>query len=399
MALKKIRYEATMLLLIFFIILLSYFVIPSFVATNYSAGLSRETFTEQNSRKITHIKTPAEVKAIYMSQCVVGAKNFREELVRIADATEINSIVIDIKDYTGKISFQPKNTDLSQSVSKACGAPDMAEFIEYLHVKNIYVIGRITVFQDPYMTQMHPKLAVKRASNSEVWKDFKGLSFIDVGAKEFWDYIIDISKEAYAIGFDELNYDYIRFPSDGNITDIAFPLSSTKSKPQALKEFFIYLHNQMKDPRAFSGQAPILSADIFGMTTTAESDLNIGQVLENTLPYFDYVAPMVYPSHYPPNFNGYKDPNKYPYEVVKFALDGAVKRAHALDIAIASSSPDYKGNSVVKPRPWLQDFDYGGNYDIAEVRAQINATYDAGLTSWMLWSPSNRYTTGALDKN
>ena len=128
----------------------------------------------------------------------------------------------------------------------------------------------------------------------------------------------------------------------------------------------------------------VTSADLFGMTTTNDDDLNIGQILENAFPYFDYVAPMVYPSHYTNNFIGLGDPNKHPYEVIFYSMQRGVERA-----VIASTSPD-------KLRPWIQDFDYGGNYGEEEVRAQINAVNDVGLSSWMLWDPSNRYTEGAL---
>lgn len=354
--------------------------------------VSEEVVNETDDFVVTHIDTPEAVKAIYMSQCVVGTKGFRDKLVNVADTTEINSLVIDIKDYSGKIGFDTDNPKLSFAVSDECGATDIKEFIGTLHEKNIYVIGRITVFQDPFMSERRPELAVRKISDGGVWKDRKGLSFIDVGAKEHWDYIVELSKESYNLGFDEINFDYIRFPSDGNMADADYTLSRGKTKPEALEEFFKYLHREL-EPTGM-----VMSADLFGMVTTNKDDLNIGQVLERALPYFDYIAPMVYPSHYPPNFNGYKDPNDYPYEVVKYAMDGAVERAKAYDISFGTSSPQYTANSYKKMRPWLQDFDYGGDYDVAEVRAQIKATYDAGLNSWMLWAPSNIYTLGALDK-
>jgi len=151
----------------------------------------------------------------------------------------------------------------------------------------------------------------------------------------------------------------------------------------------------------------VLSADLFGMTTTNIDDLNIGQVLERALPYFDYIAPMVYPSHYPTGFYGWKNPNNYPYEVVHVSMLRAVERARATTTSIqaadftriGTSTPAQYAKPVFPPdvfRPWLQDFDYGGDYGPEEVRAQIQATYDAGIDSWMLWSPSNRYTRGAL---
>ena len=371
---------------------------------------------------------PDAVKAIYMSQCVVGTPSFREDLVQLVEETELNSIIIDIKDYTGKLAFTTDHPELVESVSDQCGARDMAAFIEHLHEKGIYVIGRITVFQDPFYSRKHPEYAVKFADPpGEVWQDHKGLSFIDVGAKPFWDYIITISREAHALGFDELNYDYIRFPSDGPMSNILFEWAGQTPKAVAVEEFFAYLHAAMKDERAYPPgvEPPIISADLFGMVTTNYDDLNIGQVLERAMPYFDYIAPMIYPSHYPDGFNGWSDPNAVPYELIKYVLDSAVERAVASSSRVEwlGGEPIYE-TLVVPPvssttattteriftgrytkevydpniiRPWLQDFDYGGDYDVAEVRAQIRATYDAGLNSWMLWAPSNRYTRGALD--
>ena len=396
-----------------------YFTVSSFFSDNYSAVYN---VSQKNTgtlpalivpeKKVTHIATPEPLKAIYMTQCVVGTKPFRESLVKIADETEVNSIIIDIKDYTGRLAFDVKDPKLSPSISPTCGASDMVEFVEYLHSKNIYVIGRLAVFQDPFFAKLRPDLAVQSRSTGLPWKDFKGLGFIDVGAKEYWNYISSIAKEAYAIGFDEVNFDYVRFPSDGKMEDTLYTHSKGRSKPEVLKEFFAYLHDELKDTGLKT------SVDFFGMTTTSNDDLNIGQILENALPYFDFVAPMVYPSHYPKNFNGWANPDDYVYEVVNFAMSGAVKKANALDLLIANKNATttatstiavttpkfnppswYKGGSAKKLRTWIQDFDYGGNYDIAEVKAQIKASYDAGVQSWMIWSPSNKYTVGALLKN
>lgn len=367
---------------------------------------------------VTHIETPDVVKSIYMSQCVVGTRDFRQRLVDVVDSTEINSIIIDIKDYTGKLGFSTDNPKISHAVSDKCRASDIVEFIDFLHKKNIYVIGRITVFQDPYMAKKHLEWAVKRLSDGGVWEDYKGLSFIDVGAKGYWDYIVEISKESYAKGFDELNFDYVRFPSDGNMKDISYELIENKPKPVALEEFFVYLNSKLRP------EGIVTSVDLFGMTTTNRDDLNIGQVLERALPHFDYIVPMVYPSHYPKNFNGWANPNHYPYELIKYVMDSAVRRANEFDAAqhlaaansgvsgadvvvegggamtdvVTDITPAPLGTSYKKLRTWIQDFDYGGNYDIAEVRAQIKASRDAGVQSWMVWAPSNVYTVGAFDK-
>ena len=394
-------------LLVFIILIFStaYFVIPFLVSSSYEDGtLSSvaEAIPMEKEVVVRHLPIPPSVKAIYMTSCVAGTTSFRNSLVKLIDETEINAVVIDIKDFTGKLSFIRDNPELSGAVSKNCFAPDMEEFVKSLHEKGIYVIGRITVFQDPHLVKERPELAVKRKSDGGIWKDYKGLNFTDPGSKEVWDYIVTIGKESYDIGFDELNFDYIRFPSDGNMKDIVYPWSGNRQKSEVLREFFVYLNNNLKPTGV------VLSADLFGMTTTNTDDLNIGQVLENTLPYFDYVAPMVYPSHYPPNFNGWANPNKYPYEVVKFSLDSAVRRAMATSTVIALSGVApistttkpflYKKRvfDAQKIRPWLQDFDYGGNYDVTEVQAQIKAVYDAGLDSWMLWNAGNKYTKDAL---
>jgi len=377
-----------------------YFGIPNIVPTTYNAlGLvsdfDNQATTSQNVIKksveekfvATHVKTPEAVKAIYMTSWVAGTPSFREKLVKIADETEINSIIIDIKDYTGRISFEVDDESLQEVGAVENRIPDIKEFIERLHSKGIYVMGRISVFQDPYYVSKFPEFAVKRESDGGIWEDYKGISWLDAGAKEVWDYTVAIAKESYNVGFDELNFDYIRFPSDGDMNDIKYPFSEEKvladpdfGKAEVVRSFFKYLNEELSDIDA------TLSADLFGMVTTNPDDLNIGQVLEYAEPYFDYIAPMTYPSHYPPGFNGYANPNKEVYGVIKYSMDEAVRRMNE-----ASTTP-------LKIRPWLQDFDYGGNYDIAEVRAQIQAVYDSGLTSWMLWDPSNRYTVDALLK-
>ncbi len=371
-----------------FVIFLAYFILPSFFTSNFkniivkgdtTNAQSTTTVPEESKFVVTHIKTPDPVKGIYMSACVAATPNFREKLLKIAEITEINTIEIDVKDYTGTISFNSENKLFKENVGIGCKVKDLKEFVGELHDNGVYVIARISSFQDKYLVSKRPDLAVKRISDGGIWKDYKGVSWLDSGSKEVWDYLIALAKESYDIGFDELNFDYIRFPTDGNMKDIYFPFSNGKVKADVMKSFFAYLNQNLKDTGA-----PI-SADFFGMTMTNTDDLNIGQVLENALPYFDYILPMVYPSHYPSGFNGYKNVNEHPYDIVKFSMDKGVERTK-----LATSSPS-------KLRPWLQDNDYPVPYTPDMVRAQIQATYDSGLDSWMLWDAGNTYTVEALN--
>ncbi len=392
------------------ILALSIFLAPKIFALRYETP--KKAVMAQNEATTTvpnvpvdtveHIPTPSSLKAIYMTSCVVGTNDFRNSVVKIAETTDVNAIIIDIKDFSGTLSYKPTDPSLEHAWTAAkCGAKDMREFVKSLHEKKIYVIGRVTVFQDPHFSKLHPELAVKSIATGLPWKDKKGLNFLDVGGKGTWDYIVSIAKDAYGIGFDEINFDYVRFPSDGNMKDAKYTLS-TGSKADQLEKFFQYLHEETQKIGV------VTSADLFGMVTTNNDDLGIGQVLERALPYFDYVDPMVYPSHYPPGFNGWKDPNKHPYDLIHFVMKRAVERAEATTTAVSTLTNTRIGTSTKnilythepvsknKLRPWLQDFNYGGTYGIPEVKAQIKATNDVGLTSWLMWSPSNKYTVGAL---
>lgn len=360
---------------------------------------------------ITHLATPSPLRGAYMTSCIASGKKLRKPLVDLVDTTELNALIIDIKDFTGMVSFDTGDTRFVINTN-GCVIPDIKEFLAELHEKHIYVIGRITVMQDSTFTKSHPDAAVKRKSNGETWRDKKGLSFVDPGASEYWQYMVDLGKTSYAFGFDEINYDYIRYPSDGDMSDAAYLRSASSTKPEMMKKFYSYLGKGMREAGI------TISADLFGMTTTNTDDLGIGQVLENALLSFDYVAPMVYPSHYPPNFNGWKDPNMVPYPLIKYVMTSAVERANELEAkdagwkpvltvvssttGVVSTSTNSKfvptGKYARRLRPWLQDFDYGKNYEEVDVRAQIKGTYDSGLDSWMMWDPSNKYTPSAYDR-
>jgi hypothetical protein len=353
---------------IFICVFLMFWLIPLGKVT-YSeviSDVSTTTVMASTTPAVTHISTPDPLKAVYMSSWAAGNKKFRDHLFDLVDNTEINAVVIDVKDFSGRISFPVDDARLLKIGASENRIPDVKELVAKLHEKNVYVIARISSFQDSFLIKAHPELAVKTKSGA-IWQDYKGVKWLDAGAQPVWDYLVAISEQSYAYGFDEINFDYLRYPSDGNLKDIAYSWSNGRTRREVMHDFFLYLREQLA-----STSVPI-SADLFGLTTSSNDDLGIGQVLVDALPYFDYVSPMVYPSHFSTGYLGFAKPAVHPYDVVKFAMTTAVDRAIA-----ASSSPS-------KLRPWLQAFDMGAVYTPAMVRAQIQATNDAGLSSWMLW--------------
>lgn len=347
---------------------------------------------------VTHMETPDAVRGIYVTACSAATPRKREQLLTLAKQTEINALIIDIKDFSGGISFTVDDEQLAPAVGETCVVGDMRQFIHTLHENDIYVIGRVTVFQDPFLAEQERSIAIKQTEKEEkLWRDKEGLAYIDPGAEYAWEYHAKLAEAAYDIGFDEINFDYIRYPSDGDLSVIYFPKSNERveadpalGRAKVVRDFFAYMDERLP-------QEIVTSADLFGITASHTVDVGIGQILEYAAPYFDYIAPMVYPSHYPSGFNGWANPNEYPHEVVQYSMERATARLAAMkrDMTYATSTREHVAPSQL--RPWLQDFDYGGDYDIEEVRGQIKATYEEGLDSWMLWSSRNVYTRDALE--
>lgn len=332
-------------------------------------------------KKTHHILPPDRVRAIYMSSWVGGTKGFRSKLISFMKESDINAVVLDIKDYSGVVAFSVSDEHVNRYDTDSRRISDIKDLLKELHENEIYVIGRLTMFQDPLLSEKAPHLAFKRKDNGAVWKDKKGLAFINPKKTEALEYFADIAEYSYNIGFDEINFDYIRYPSDGNISNLDYDLLPDEKRTDIMKQVYAYL-----DERLRSKQIPI-SADLFGMTTVNTDDLSIGQYLEDALVHFDYVAPMVYPSHYPNGFRGYGNPAAYPYEIVYDAMKNAVRRAEALGLS---------GDNL---RTWIQDFDMGATYDTAKIHAQIQASYDVGVDSYMVWDPRNIYTKQAYMKD
>lgn len=332
---------------------------------------------------------PEIIKAVYVTGWSAGSKNYLNYLSNLFLNTEINAVVVDIKDYSGLY---------------AGAIYDIDSLIKFFHGKNIYVIGRISVFQDLSYAKARPELAVydekKSAERPEpgqkvLWQDNKGLYWLDPASKDVWDYNISLAKDAFSHGFDEINFDYVRFPSDGEVENMGFPVWDQKSSmASVIENFFQYLRTNLADDppsREATARRGKISVDLFGQTTTSADDMGIGQVLENAFENFDYISPMVYPSHYVNGFAGFENPAEHPYEVVKYSLDAAVLRGN-----------NFSGSKIFKFRPWLQDFDLGADYTAEMVKQEIQAVKDSlgdDFNGYMLWSPSNVYTLEAILKN
>jgi len=345
---------------------------------------------------------PAIIKAIYATAYSAGNEKKLSYLINLIKTTELNALVVDVKDYSGYVLY---NTNLP--LPKKYNAverriPKLNKLIKRLHDEGIYVIGRVSVFQDPRLATARPDLALYSSSTGQTWQDNKGLLWMDTAAPEVWDYNIAIAKEISERGMDEVNLDYIRFASDGQLSDIKYPFWDEQTlKTKVLRDFFKHLREELPNVK--------LSADLFGLVTINKDGLGIGQHLEYALPYFDAVAPMVYPSHYFKGFIGFENPGAHPYEVVKYSLDVAAQRIKdyeknlAVQLGTTTPAEDPRWH-VAKLRPWFQDFDLGADYDAAKVKAQIQAQYDTGTTSastdlfdgWMIWNASNVYTREAL---
>lgn len=345
---------------------------------------------------------PVTIKGIYATSWTAGTEKSIDYLIDLIKKTELNAIVIDIKDYTGYISFDTELPFIKNLGTEKIQIKNFNDLIDKLHQNNIYVIARISVFQDPALTLKRPDLAIKSKKTGAIWKDRNGISWLDPASPEVWNYILTIAKEVNRRGVDELNFDYIRFPSDGDMQDLAYPFYDEKTpKKEVLREFFQYLSDNLRP------QGVRLSADLFGLTIVNPDDLGIGQVLEDAAPYFDFICPMVYPSHYASGFLGYKNPAEYPYEVIKYSLEAGKKRLMAMTATPtpkpnATSTPSIlptpKFTKVAELRPWLQDFDMGAVYNEAMVRLEKKAVSDTGLSAgWLFWDPKNVYTVSAFD--
>jgi len=342
--------------------------------------------------KITHpvgVKSPTRVvKGLYLTAYSAGNPAKIDAIIKLIDKTELNAVVIDIKDYSGLIFYSSQVSLVKQIKASENRLRDISATIKKLHEHNIYVIARQTVFQDPFLAAARPAWAIKSKSGGSVsatatpdklWYDNKGLSWVDATRKEVWNYNLAIAKEVAELGFDEINFDYVRFPSDGPIKQIAY--SDERPLYEIMSEFYKFLSDGLKD-------APVwTSFDMFGFTMekSGNDDMNIGQRILDARDNVDYICPMMYPSHYPVGHLGFNNPAEHPAGVI---ANGMALGEHF-----------FTTSTRAQVRPWLQAFDLGAVYDAEKIRAQIDMVEKYPNAGWLLWNAGNRYSDAGLKEN
>ena len=330
---------------------------------------------EDPAKKI--VLAPLKPKALYLSFYGIGSSKLRNAALGIIDTTELNAVVIDVKGDRGMIAFKSDIPLAATAHSNELKTiPDAKALIDGLHRKNIYAIARIVVFKDDPLATARPDLAVKRASGV-LFRDRERLAWTDPFNPEVWDYNISIAEEAAQIGFDEIQFDYVRCP-DAPGLKFSKPTDLT-GRIGAICDFLSEARRRLTPYNVF------LAADIFGYVTWNLDDTHIGQRLEELSAIVDYISPMLYPSCFQFGIPGYRNPVAHPYEIVFLSLQNARER----------------GIPSIRFRPWLQAFrDYAFDrreFTGTEIRQQIAAAEKFGSDGWMLWNPRNLYTPAGLN--
>jgi len=301
-------------------------------------------------------------------------------LLAMVEGTEVNSFVIDLKDATGYVSHRssvPTVAEIGADKDRRIG--NLHTLLWRMKEAGIYPIARIVIMKDPKLSDAFPDMAVQDTAGGP-WVDGKGQVWLNPFDRDVWDYHLALGREAVEAGFPEIQWDYVRFPDAprSEIERTVYPGRDGQTRSAAIRAFLSYTRDEL------GALGVSVTADVFGVTTSASRDVGIGQVWEEFIDVVDVALPMVYPSHYWKGSFGFDTPNAYPYEIVYEALIRAQRRTAAVE-----------GAGTV--RPWLQDFSLGKpRYGAPHVRAQIQATYDAGISEWILWNPGGRYSKEAL---
>lgn len=333
-------------------------------------------------------RLPEKVKGIYISGPMAGSPELFGNILDSLNGTEINTVVIDLKDDEGRITCNMDTPVVNEIEACRPYVKDMKEMIRSLKERNLYVIARVVAFRDPYLAEKKPEWSLHLADGS-LYRDRQGMAWVDPYHQEVWDYLVEVGTEAKEMGFDEVQFDYIRFSTEGTMKDVVFDEEVTRgrSKTDVITEFVTYAYEKL------ASQGLFVSADVFGTIIDSQIDADaVGQSYTEMAKHLDYICPMIYPSHYGPGNFGIEYPDTKPYETILAALK---KSREAMESA-AEEDGHVSRQAIV--RPWLQDFtaSYLGEgkyikYEYEQIREQIRAVEDAGYEEWMLWSAANRY--------
>lgn len=313
---------------------------------------------------LTHPGTagiPETVTGIYLPP--QSGKRTISKAIYYGQLADLNAVVLHVKDPRGLIYWQSKNP-----IAREIGAiysPGWAErAVKRLNGEGIWTIAKVDIFEDSLLAKKHPEMGVLDTHTGGLWADKKGLHWVNPYDRRVWDYNIALCKELVAIGFDEIQFDYTRFPTDGDLTRIRYPVVlDGLTKAQCIGEFLKAAYAELKP------LGVIISVDVFGLTAWKTKDFGVGQVLEEIAPHVDVICPMLYPSHFPAGFLGWEKPGYYPRRIVELSIKRMKKRTNK------------------RIRPWIQGF----WYTTKEIIAQIDGVLSAGTSSWTVWNPSGRY--------
>lgn len=356
-------------------------------------------------------KEPVEerpkVKGIFVTGPMAGTDNM-DNLIDLVDRTELNTIVMDIKNDEGRVVYKMQIPEVEETGAGIRYVQDMEALVKKCKEKDIYLIARIVAFKDPLLSEVKPEWCIRNEDGS-IFKDKDGLSWLDPYNREVWDYLVAIATEALRIGFDEVQFDYTRFSTDSGMENVKFTKEADDTdRQQIITEFVQYASEKIHEV----GGA--VSVDVYGMVIDSETDQKIvGQNYVELSKYLDYISPMVYPSHYGPDNYNIPVPDAEPYRLVLTALQSSRKVLAGIPVTTVSGNEgrEYTTEELAalepmegvhaKVRPWLQDFTATWvkghiSYEAEEIKAQIQAVYDAGYEEWILWNASNRYTEGGL---
>lgn len=363
--------------LIFKLVVLFLIVFTSFLlflpnTINCHITLTREQYLKFiNTRKHDYFE-PGNQKAVYLTGYgSIRNKSIREKIYRLIEETELNSIVFDVKDDSGFIDYNCKLEDALRT-GAVRDYYDIDEILAELKTREIYSIARFVAFKDNVLPGSKEEFAVLNKNTGRPIT-LEGSMWVDIYNQQAWDYYIAIIKDLARKGIDEVQFDYIRAPSRGQIGNAEYPGNiNNMDKVWAISNFLKRVQEETEDYDIK------ISADVFGWVFIIDNDQGIGQMIEEMAPYLDYIYPMAYPSHYNRHFMGFDDAEAHPYEVVKRTLEKGLERIGDQDCMIV---------------PWIQAFSYDLKYTENEILAQIKATEDMGINGFLFWNAANKYST------